>query len=260
MRRYVIAGNWKMNRGPAEGAVLAAEVAAGVRALAAECEVVVCPPFVSLAAVRAALAGSPVRLGAQNCGAEAGGAYTGEVSAAMLVEAGCSHVIIAHSERRIYQREEEDDFVRKISRAHEAGLTAIFCFGELLDDRRADRAESVVRAQLEGVLPYVSSATPANTVLAYEPVWAIGTGETATPEIAQAMHAVARRTAADILGAETAAALRILYGGSIKAANARALLEQPDVDGGLVGGASLEAAEFMGIIRGAEAAAQARRT
>lgn len=250
MRRKLVAGNWKMHKGPAEAAALARAVRAG---LPAGPEVVLCPPFVSLAAVKQALAGAPIGLGAQNCATEAAGAHTGEVSASMLAEAGCSHVIVAHSERRADQHETDDEFVRKLDQAHAAGLTAIFCFGEVLAERRAGRAEAVVRAQLEAVLPRARAVTPENTVLAYEPVWAIGTGETATPEIAQAMHAFTRETVARLLGAPAAAGLRILYGGSVKAANAGALFAQPDIDGGLVGGASLQAEEFLGIVRAAAA-------
>ncbi len=253
MRRLLVAGNWKMNHGPAAAAALARALADGLAAArgTAAVDVLICPPFVSLAAARAALADAPLALGAQNCANEAGGAHTGEVSAGMLAEAGCAWVIVGHSERRQNQREGDDDFVWKITRAHAAGLGAIFCFGELLAERRAGRAEEVVRSQLRGVLPRLSGVTAANLVLAYEPVWAIGTGETATPEIAQQMHAATRRLAAEILGHGTATALRILYGGSVKAANARALCAQPDIDGGLVGGASLEAKEFLGIVRGA---------
>ncbi len=253
MRKKLIAGNWKMNLGPTAAARLAREVRDGLRGLDFRGEVLLCPPFVSLAAAREMIAGSPVLLGAQNCATEAGGAFTGEVAAAMLAEAGATHVIVAHSERRQYQRETADEFIRKIDQAHAAKLTAIFCFGEVIEEHRAGRAEAVVRAQLEDVLPHARALTPANTVLAYEPVWAIGTGETATPEVAQQMHAFSRQVAATLLGAETAAELRILYGGSVKAANAGALFAQRDIDGGLVGGASLQAAEFLGIVKAAAA-------
>lgn len=254
MRRYLVAGNWKLNLGPAAGRTVAAGVADLLRGRELRGDVVVCPPFVTLAAVAPVAQGDPVQLGAQDCAAWDKGAYTGEVSAAMLAEAGVRYVIIGHSERRQYFRETDDDFVRKIDLVHAAGLKAIFCYGELLDERKGGRAEAVVEAQLRGVLPRLEGANAYNLVLAYEPVWAIGTGETATPDIAQHMHAHSRRLAGELLGTETAAALRILYGGSCKPDNARELIGLPDVDGGLIGGASLKPADFVGIVEGAEAA------
>jgi len=254
MRRYLVAGNWKLNKGPAAGRALAA----GVRDLLAGRElrgdVLVCPPYVSLPAVAEAADGNPVLLGAQNCADHQEGAYTGEVSPALLKEVGAQYVIIAHSERRQYQREDDDLFVRKIDLVHDTGLKAIFCYGELLDERKAGRAQDVVRRQLEGVLPRLAHADPYNTVLAYEPVWAIGTGETATPEIAQEMHAFSRQVVGELLGRDKADYMRILYGGSCKPSNARELIGLPDVDGGLIGGASLKPEDFVGIIDGAEAA------
>jgi len=251
MRRILVAGNWKLNKGPAEAAQLAAAVAAGVAELAPSCEVLVCPPFVSIPAVVDAAAGSALLVGAQNCATHDSGAHTGEVSAAMLREAGCSHVIVAHSERRTEQRERDEEFVAKVDRAHAAGLTAVFCYGEQLAERKAGRAADVVRAQLQGVLPRLAAPTAANLVLAYEPVWAIGTGETASPEQAQEIHALSRGICAEILGADLADRVRILYGGSVKAGNAADLFRRPDIDGGLVGGASLQAEDFLGIVRGA---------
>lgn len=251
MRRILVAGNWKLNKGPAEAARLAAAVAAGVADLAPSCEVLVCPPFVSIPAAADAAAGGALLVGAQNCAAHDSGAHTGEVSAAMLREAGCSHVIVAHSERRTDQRERDEEFVAKVDRTHAAGLTAVFCYGEQLAERKAGRAADVVRAQLQGVLPRLAAPTAANLVLAYEPVWAIGTGETATPEQAQEIHALSRGICAEILGADLADRVRILYGGSVKAANAADLFRRPDIDGGLVGGASLQAEDFLGIVRGA---------
>ena len=253
MRRYMVAGNWKLNKGPADARRLAREVRDGLRRFDLKGDVLICPPYVSLPAAAEMVEGSPLLLGAQNCATEAGGAFTGEVAAGMLAEVGCSHVLVGHSERRQYQREDDDAFVAKIDRAHEAGLTAVFCYGEVIDERRAGRAAEVVRAQLEGVLPRVAELDAANTILAYEPVWAIGTGETATPEIAQAMHAHTRAVLTDLLGDDLAEGMRILYGGSCKPTNARELFAQPDVDGGLIGGASLKAADFLGIVEGAEA-------
>ncbi|HPF34272.1 MAG TPA: triose-phosphate isomerase [Candidatus Krumholzibacteria bacterium] len=251
MRRILVAGNWKLNNGPAEAKELAAAVAAGVNALRPGCEVLVCPPFVSIDAAAAAAAGSALLVGAQNCAAHDSGAHTGEVSAPMLREVGCSHVIVAHSERRTDQRETDDEFTAKVDRVHAAGLTAIFCYGEQLSERKAGRAADVVRAQLQGVLPRLAAPAAENLVLAYEPVWAIGTGETATPEQAQEIHALSRSIVAEILGADLADRVRILYGGSVKASNAADLFRRPDIDGGLVGGASLQAEDFLGIVRGA---------
>ncbi|HOX26103.1 MAG TPA: triose-phosphate isomerase [Candidatus Krumholzibacteria bacterium] len=252
MRRYLVAGNWKLNLGPAAGANLAAALQARLAGRALKGDVLVCPPYVTIPAVAAFAQGAPLLVGAQDCSDQDQGAYTGQVSAAMLKEAGCTHVIVAHSERRQYQRETDALFVAKIDRVHAAGLTAIFCYGELLAERRAGRAEDVVEAQLRGVLPRLAHADRGNLVLAYEPVWAIGTGETATPEIAQQMHRTSRAIVADLLGAETARQLRILYGGSCKAANAAELFALPDVDGGLIGGASLKVDDFAGIIDAAE--------
>jgi len=252
MRRYMIAGNWKLNMGPAEAVKLSREVRDGLRKFALRGEVLICPPFVSMPAVAEIIQDSPLLLGAQNCATEKSGAFTGEVSATMLAETGVTHVIIAHSERREYQKETDADFIKKINCSHEAGLTTIFCFGEVLEDRKNGRAEQVVQAQLEGVLPHLANLAATNTILAYEPVWAIGTGETATPEIAQEIHALVRRTVANISGSDIADAIRILYGGSCKPSNAHELFHQSDIDGGLIGGASLRAADFLGIVAGAE--------
>lgn len=254
MRRYLVAGNWKMNLGPAAGRSLAAAVAERLKGRALRGDVLVCPPFVTIPAVAAVADGNPLLLGAQNCGDQDGGAFTGEIAPSMLKETGVSYVIIGHSERRQFQREDDDLLVRKINLLHAAGLKAIFCYGELLAERKAGREREVVRAQLEGVLPRLEYADPYNTVLAYEPVWAIGTGETATPEQAQQMHAWSREVAGGLLGEGPAANLRILYGGSCKASNALDLFSRPDVDGGLIGGASLKAEDFVGIVDGAEAA------
>jgi triosephosphate isomerase len=250
----MVAGNWKLNMGPAAGRELAQGMTDLLKGRELKGDVLVCPPYVSLPAVAEVAKGDPMLLGSQNCADQDGGAFTGEVSAEMLGEAGCQYVIVAHSERREYQKETDDQFVKKTDLIHKAGLKAIFCFGEVLSDRKAGRAQEVVKAQLEGVLPRLEFVNAYNTVLAYEPVWAIGTGETATPEIAQEMHAFSRQTVADLLGREVADFMRILYGGSCKPGNARELIGLPDVDGGLIGGASLKAADFVGIIDGAEAA------
>ena len=253
MRRYLVAGNWKMNMGPGAGRELAAGLQELLQGRELRGDVLVCPPYVTIPAVGEVAKGEPVLLGAQNCSDQEKGAYTGQVSVDMLKEAGVQYVIVAHSERREYQKETDDMFVAKINRIHEAGLKAIFCFGEVLDERKAGRAEEVVRKQLEGVLPKLEFANAYNTVLAYEPVWAIGTGETATPEQAQEIHAFSRKVVVEIMGQEVADYMRILYGGSCKPGNARELIGLPDVDGGLIGGAALKAEDFVGIIDGAEA-------
>lgn len=257
MRPYLVAGNWKMHMGPAEAVSLARKVAMGVLGMDLKGDVLVCPPYVSIPGVADVLKDSVVVTGAQNCATDAAGAHTGEVAASMLAEAGCSHVIVAHSERRTDRGETDDDFVRKIEQAHAAGLVAVFCYGERLEERKAGRAADVVKAQLEGVLPRLGGLNAKNLVLAYEPVWAIGTGETATPEQAQEIHALSREIVTGILGASVAADLRILYGGSVKPGNAEELFGMADIDGGLVGGASLAADDFLGIINGAQAAAGA---
>ena len=254
MRRYMVAGNWKMNMGPAAARELADQVQAKLAGRDLRGDVLVCPPNISIPAVAEVAGGDPVLLGAQDCGDQASGAYTGQISASMLAEAGCRWVIIGHSERRQYQGEGDELFVNKITRALEAGLKVIFCFGELLEERRIGREKDVVRDQLRGVLTRLPQVDATNLVLAYEPVWAIGTGETATAEQAQEMHAFTRRTVADLLEYGVAGNIRILYGGSCKPGNALEIMGQPDVDGGLIGGAALTAEDFVGIIDGAEAA------
>lgn len=254
MRRYLVAGNWKLNHGPAASAALAQKISDLLLGRTLKGDVLVCPPYVSIAAVAAVARGNPVLTGAQNCADQEQGAYTGEVSTAMLKEVGAQYVIIGHSERREYQNESDAMFVQKINLVHQQGLKAIFCFGEKLDERKSGRAQAVVKAQLEGVLPHLESVDAYNTVLAYEPVWAIGTGETATPAQAQEIHAYSRKVVGDLLGSDVAEYMRILYGGSCKPSNARELIGLPDVDGGLIGGAALKAEDFVGIIDGAEAA------
>jgi triosephosphate isomerase len=216
--------------------------------------VVLCPPFTALHGVSKCLAGSRIALGAQNCYPKAEGAFTGEVSPAMLLDAGCAWVILGHSERRQYFGESDAFLNEKLHAARAAGLKVMFCIGETLAEREHGQMEAVLRRQLEGGLASVDAALLAETVIAYEPVWAIGTGVTATPDQAGAAHAFVRGVLAEQFGAETAAVLRIQYGGSVKPENAAALIAQPDVDGFLVGGASLDAGHFAAIVR---AAAQA---
>ncbi len=236
-RRPLVAGNWKMNGLAADGLALARSLAAAPEGAAA---LLVCPPATLLAAVAATLSGSPVALGGQDCHAQAAGAHTGDISAEMLADAGCAYVISGHSERRAAHGESDAVVRAKAAAAHRAGLIAIVCVGETAAERDAGRAEAVVAASLRASLP--DSARPENTVVAYEPVWAIGTGRTPTVDEVVAVHAALRAALGDI-GAGT----RILYGGSVKPDNAAALLAPLDVDGALVGGASLSAADFLAI-------------
>jgi len=248
MRRYLVAGNWKLNLGPGAGRDLASAVGERLRGRTLHGDVLVCPPFVTIPAVATVAKGDPVMLGAQTCSAHENGAYTGEVAADMLKEAGVQYVIVGHSERRQYHRETDDEFRAKIDRVHAHGLKAIFCFGELLDERQSGRAEEVVRAQLTGVLPRLEGPNAYNLVLAYEPVWAIGTGKVATTGQAQEVHAFLRATLTDLYG-EVAQSIRIQYGGSVKPDNIAGLMAQTDIDGALVGGASLKADSFVAILR-----------
>lgn len=214
-------------------------------------QVAVCPPFVNLEAVRQVIAGTPVQLGAQNMHHEEAGAYTGEVSAAMLKAVGCRYVILGHSERRQYFGETDEGINRKIKRALQHALVPIVCVGETLEERQAEQAAAVVTRQVRAALDGVALASAEALVIAYEPVWAIGTGHTATPEQAQEMHALIRRLLIEQYGEALGGALHILYGGSVKPSNAADLFGQPDVDGGLIGGASLKAADFAAIVRAA---------
>ena len=249
-RQPLVAGNWKLNGDRARAHDLASAIGAGVGSMRAEVpEVIVCPPYVHLADVQRALAGSSVNLGAQDVSAESAGAHTGEVAAAMLTEFGCTHVIVGHSERRADRGDTDAAVAAKAVAALGAGLVPIVCVGETLEERDADRVDEVVARQLDAVLEAVADADRSNVerlVVAYEPVWAIGTGRTATPEQAQAVHAVIRERVAK-RDAAGAAGLRILYGGSMKPGNAAELLAQPDIDGGLIGGAALVADDFLAI-------------
>jgi len=251
MRRPFIAGNWKMNLNRAEAVALAKAVAE--RSTAVEgVELAVCPPSVYLEAVGNALKGSKVGLGAQNMYHEASGAFTGEISAAMLVDLGCRYVILGHSERRHVLGETDADVNRKVAAALKAGLTPIVCVGELLAEREAGQTSAVIRRQFDGSLAGVSAADLAKIVIAYEPVWAIGTGKVASPEQAEEVHLDLRKIMANRYNAGLAQEVRIQYGGSVKPSNAAELLSQADVDGALVGGASLKADDFFGIVAGAK--------
>ncbi len=213
-------------------------------------EVLVCPPYVYIPQVAAAIGDAPVALGAQNLYTEDGGAYTGEISGAMLADSGCGYVIIGHSERRALMGETDGAVARKFLLAQENNLTPILCVGETLDERQSDSTLNVIGSQFSAVVDAVGIEAFANAVVAYEPVWAIGTGETATPDQAQEVHAALRAMAAK-RSAKIAADLRLLYGGSVKAANAAELFAMADIDGGLIGGASLDAEEFLAICRAA---------
>jgi triosephosphate isomerase len=250
-RRRLVAGNWKLFKTNDEAGRL-------VRALLAEllpapgADVVLCPPFTALTEVSYLLAGTPVRLGAQDVFWEANGAWTGEISAPMLASAGCSHVVIGHSERRQHFGETDAHVAKKARAAVDAGLDAIVCVGETLAEREAGRTVDVLLGQFEAGPGTLAAGDLAHLVLAYEPVWAIGTGRNATPEQAAEAHQALRDRARARWGA-AAESLRILYGGSVKADNAAALFSQPGIDGALVGGASLEAATFVPIVRAAAA-------
>ncbi len=245
MRRTLITGNWKMNGSHSANAELLAGIA-GARPFG--CDVAVCVPFPYLSETAVALAGSHLRWGAQDCSVHEQGAYTGEVSAAMLAEFGCRFVLVGHSERRQYHAESDQLVADKASAALAKGVTPIVCVGETLAQREAGQTEAVVKRQLSAVIHTLGHCT-GEMVVAYEPVWAIGTGQVASPEQAQAVHALLRAQ----LQAATAhaATMRILYGGSMKPDNAAALLAQPDIDGGLIGGASLKATDFVAILRAA---------
>jgi triosephosphate isomerase len=246
MRRKLIAGNWKMNTDRA-GAVTLAKGIAERAGEVGELELLVCPPFVYLAAVADVLRATNVGIGAQNMYHEANGAYTGEISATMLKDVGCRYVILGHSERRHILGETDEAVNRKTRGALSAGLVPIVCVGEQLSEREAGQTQAVIRRQFEGSLANVSTEQIGRVVIAYEPVWAIGTGKVATPEQAEEVHAELRRLLAERYNEGSAAAVRILYGGSVKPDNAGELLAQPNIDGALVGGASLKVSDFLGI-------------
>jgi len=251
MRPLFIAGNWKMNPATAEAAVGLAEAVKTGLGQAADVLVAVCPPSAFLHQVDAALAGSPVGLGGQNMHWKPEGAYTGEVSGAMLNDAGCTHVILGHSERRHGLGETDAQVNAKLHAALRVGLIPIVCIGETIEERQAGQTDDVVIGQLTGSLAGLSPGPMAGVVLAYEPVWAIGTGLTATPEQAQAVHRLIRDWLARTFDEATAGRVVVQYGGSVKPDNAAELLACPDIDGALVGGASLKPADFLGIIQAA---------
>ena len=246
-RRRIIAGNWKMNMRLDTATALAKGVAESVGENP-EVDVVLCPPSTYLSAVGTAVEGTPVGLGAQNLYAAQDGAFTGEVNAAMLTDVGCGYVILGHSERRALLGETDRQISEKLHSALAGNLTPIVCVGETLEDRESGQTEQVVETQVRGSLAGLDAGQAASIVLAYEPVWAIGTGKTATPEQAEEVHAFIRKLLGEIFSAEIAGQIRIQYGGSVKPNNATELLGQPNIDGALVGGASLKVEDFAGII------------
>jgi triosephosphate isomerase len=246
-RKPVIAGNWKMFKTVAETVRFFDEFKPLVSG-ADHCEIVICTPFPSLTAAVDTVRGTDIRIGAQNLHWEKEGAFTGEVSAGMLVGAGCTHVCVGHSERRQYFGETDETVSKRTKAALEAGLTPIVCVGETLEEREAGRTDQVLATQFEGGVGSLTGAELSRIIVAYEPVWAIGTGRTATPEIAEEAHRFLREKAAEKFGSERADALRILYGGSVKPDNAKGLMACANIDGGLVGGASLKADSFAAIV------------
>jgi triosephosphate isomerase len=248
MRKKIVAGNWKMNTTLAAGVALAKDVNDALAARQPKCDVVICTPFTHLASVAAVIDSSKLGLGAENCADHVKGAYTGEVSAEMVASTGATYVILGHSERRQYYFETPELLKTKVNLALENKLTPIFCIGEVLEQREDGSYFDVVKAQIEQSLFDLSAEDFGKIILAYEPVWAIGTGKTATDDKAQEMHAFIRSVIAGKFGKEVADNCSILYGGSCKPSNAKALFAKPDVDGGLIGGASLAAADFMGIV------------
>ena len=251
MRKKIVAGNWKMNTLPAEGVELAKNVAAGKHTVCDCVNFIVCPPFTHLSEVVNVLKGTGIAVGAQNCAAEAKGAYTGEVSAAMIAALGCEYVILGHSERRQYYGETSETLNKKMAQAYANNLTPIYCVGENLEEREAGKHFDVVKAQIEEVVYNLTAEQFAKLVIAYEPVWAIGTGKTATAEQAQEIQAYIRKVLAEKFGA-AAAECPILYGGSCKPSNAAEIFAKEDVDGGLIGGAALKAEDFLAIGKGFE--------
>ena len=248
MRKKIVAGNWKMNLNLQEGVALATELNEALTADKPNCDVVICTPFIHLASVANVLDANIIGLGAENCADKEQGAYTGEVSAAMVKSTGAQYVILGHSERRAYYGETAEILKEKVNLALANGLKVIFCIGEVLEEREAEKQNEVVKEQLAGSLFDLTTEQFSNIILAYEPVWAIGTGKTATAEQAEEMHAFIRATIAEQFGAEAAENVSILYGGSCKPSNAKEIFAKPNVDGGLIGGAALKCADFKGII------------
>jgi triosephosphate isomerase len=248
MRKPLIAGNWKMYKTLKDARALAQALRKDIDGLFTDREVLVCPPFTAIPAVAEALSGSTIAWGGQNAHWEKQGAFTGEVAAAMLADLGCRYIIVGHSERRQYFTETDATVNKRMHGVLAAGITPIVCIGETLEERESNRTLSVIERQLNKGLVGLSAAASAVVVIAYEPVWAIGTGRTATPDQAQEVHSFIRQQYGKIYSQSAAEQIRILYGGSVKPDNMSALMKQPDIDGGLVGGASLEAESFKKIV------------
>ena len=251
MRKKIVAGNWKMNTLPAEGVELAKQVAAGKHTVCDCVSFIVCPPFTHLSEVSKTLEGTGIAVGAQNCAAEAKGAYTGEVAASMIAALGCKYVILGHSERRQYYGETSETLNKKMAQAYANGLVPIYCVGENLEEREAGKHFDVVKAQIEEVVYNLTAEQYKELVIAYEPVWAIGTGKTATAEQAGEVCSNIRAAIRGLYGARVARSVTIQYGGSMNPKNAAELLAQPDIDGGLIGGAALKPEQFVDIINAA---------
>jgi triosephosphate isomerase (TIM) len=247
-RRLIIAGNWKMNKTVAEALTLVQDLKIELANIMAV-DIVICPPFTALSEMAKAVRGSNIRLGAQNMSEHGPGAYTGEISAGMLKEFGVRYVILGHSERRQYQKESDELISKKARAAHAASLQPIICVGETLAEREAGQTERILETQVRGSLAGLNNSQMVETIIAYEPVWAIGTGKTATTEQAQEAHAFIRGLLVKLFDETTARRVRIQYGGSVRPSNARELMSQPDVDGALVGGASLDARSFADIVK-----------
>lgn len=250
MRKNFVAGNWKMNTTSAEAEALIQNLKAAVSDIS-DVDIAVCPPFPYLMQIAGWLEGSPIQVGAQNMYFESKGAFTGEVAPEMLLDAGCRYVILGHSERRHVFMEKDQGINKKVKKAIQTGLKPILCIGELLEERETGKTDDVVKSQIQGGLDGISAGEMDSVTIAYEPVWAIGTGKTATPEQAQAVHRFIREWIGDNYSADVAEKTRIQYGGSVKPENAKALMDQPDIDGALVGGASLKADDFAAIIKAA---------
>ena len=248
MRKKIVAGNWKMNMNLQEGIQLAKELNDNLTADKPNCDVVICTPFIHLASIAAFLNQDIIGLGAENCANKEKGAFTGEVSAEMVKSTGAQYVILGHSERREYYAETPEILKEKVLLALKNGLKVIFCIGESLKEREANMQNDIVKAELEGSVFNLTAEEFANIIIAYEPIWAIGTGKTASAEQAEEIHAYIRNVIAEKYGKDVAEQTSILYGGSCKPSNAKELFAKPDIDGGLIGGASLKAADFKGII------------
>ena len=249
MRKNIVAGNWKMNKTLQEGLELAKGLDAALKGEKLNCDVIIGTPFIHLASVASSIDTKVIAVSAENCADKESGAYTGEVSAAMVKSTGAEYVILGHSERREYYNETPEILKEKVLLALKNGLKVIFCIGESLAEREANKQNEVVKAELEGSVFNLSAEDFANIVIAYEPIWAIGTGKTATAEQAEEIHSYIRSVIADKYGKEVAENTSILYGGSCKASNAPELFAKPNIDGGLIGGASLKVEDFVGIIK-----------